>query len=78
MLNAARTTSNQFHNLQFRYLGLHTHTNILTNHKFSVLEYDKGSFTEIKPLLKGAINFDPDEVLVIELSQLITTNSAIK
>ena len=72
MLNATGA-GNQFRNLPFRYRDC-----ILTNHKFSVLEYDKGSFTEIEPLLKGAVTFDPNEVHVIELSQLITTNSTIK
>ena len=41
--------------------------------EFSVLVYDKGSFTEIEPFLKGAITFNLDELLVIEFSQIITT-----
>ena len=46
---------------------------IRINHKFSVLVFDEGSFAEIELFLKGAITFNLDEVLEIELSQLITT-----
>ena len=51
---------NQFRNLPFRFAIWEC---IRTNHKFSVLVYDKGSFTEIEPFLKGAITFNLDEVL---------------